>query len=51
MKKRYKGYFKKSTNIYDDGLREYIKMKRTYSQSPKFRFGLWCNLYERETFK
>lgn len=51
MKKRHKGYFKKPTDIYDKGLRDYITTKRTYSHSPKFRMALWCNLYLRENFK
>lgn len=48
MKKRYKGYFKKPTNVLDKDLRNYIKMKRTYSNYEKFRIGLFVNLYLRE---
>lgn len=48
MKKRYKGYFKKPTNILEPSVREYIKMKHEYSTDKKFRIGLWVNLYLRE---
>lgn len=49
MKKRYKGYFKKPTNILEPSVRDYIKMKSEYSTDKKFRIGLWVNLYLRET--
>lgn len=48
MKKRYKGYFKRPTNILEPSVRDYIKMKREYSTDKKFRIGLWVNLYLRE---
>lgn len=48
MKKRYKGYFKKPTNVLDKNVRDYIKMKRTYSNNEKLRIGLCINLYLRE---
>lgn len=49
MKKRYKGYFKKPTYVTEKVVREYIKMKRSYSNNEKFRIGLWVKLYLRET--
>lgn len=48
MKKKYKGYFKKPTYVADKAVREYIKIKRTYSNYDKFRLGLWVKLYLRE---
>lgn len=45
MKKRYKGYFKKPTNLSDQVLRECVKTKREYSKDEKFRIGLWVNTY------
>lgn len=44
MKKRYKGYFKKPTNLSDPEVRRYIEMKT----DKKFRLRLWVNLYLRE---
>lgn len=44
MKKRYKGYFKKQTNLSDQEVRRYIEMKT----DKKFRLRLWVNLYLRQ---
>lgn len=49
MKKRYKGYFKRPTYVAEKFVREYIKMKRSYSNNEKFRLRLWVNLYLRES--
>lgn len=49
MKKRYKGYFKKPTNVAEKFVRDYIKMKRSYSNNEKFRLHLWVKLYLSET--
>lgn len=51
MKKKYKGYFKKPTNVLEPSVRRYIQMKRDYSKNGKFRIGLWVNLYLRESCK
>lgn len=51
MKKRHKGYFKKPTNVLEPDVRDYIKMKRSYSNNGKFRIGLWVNAWLREKIK
>lgn len=48
MKKRYKGYFKKPSAISEKFVRNYIQMKRGYSNDEKFRLRLWVKLYLRE---
>lgn len=48
MKKRYKGYFKKPTNLSENFVRNYIQMKRGYSNNEKFRLRLWLKLYLSE---
>lgn len=44
MKKRYKGYFKKATNLSDSDVRRYIEMKT----DKKFRLRLWVKIYLRD---
>lgn len=44
MKKKHKGYFKKSTKLSDPELRRYIEMKT----DKKFRLRLWVKLYLSE---
>ena len=51
MKKKYKGYFKKPTNLSENFVRNYIQMKRGYSNTDKFRLRLWLKLYLRESCK
>ena len=48
MKKKYKGYFKKPTNLSETWVREYIKMKRADATKSKFRIRLWVKLYLSE---
>lgn len=48
MKKKYKGYFKKQTNILTHGRSQFFKQKRKYSKNGKFRIRLWINLFLRE---
>lgn len=48
MKKRYKGYFKKPTNVLTQDRRQFVKQKRSYSKDGKFRIRLWVNLFLRE---
>lgn len=51
MKKRHKGYFKKPTGLADKNSTNYLKMKLSYSSTPKFRIRLWVKLYLREIIK
>ena len=51
MKKSYKGYFKKPTGLADKNSSNYLKMKLSYSSSPKFRIKRWVKLYLSEIIK
>lgn len=51
MKKRHKGYFKKPTGLTDKHSRNYLKMKLSYSCTPKFRIKRWVKLYLSEIIK
>ena len=51
MKKRYKGYFKKQTNILTQTRGQFFKQKREYSKDGKFRIRLWVNLFSRDRIK